>query len=324
MMTRRRKKLDEKYLVSPEEMISLFNKNLTQWDKKFPHRLWASQSYCARLGSLDGLLGEHWSPKSGNLSFYAKSGVAMEDEINRIFGRAGIFVATDFKLSDELMEDTLNVGGKIDCVFRIGDSDFGILEIKTIASVEPKTRINLSRSHINALLDGNDIVLNSSDDKIIKQLSRSYPKLSHKAQLETYAAITGVNTAFVTLFSRNVVDVWDQNSVNNPSIDFHPIDISDDNLSKRVGSLLYAQRCIDNGLVAEMPYQMSEGNCNFCEHKNYCWNNGQYDIPMIDHEQSVAWKKEAYQEAQEYVSNRPQRYEMFKEIVYEYESKKGN
>lgn len=336
-MARRKVKVPDNYLITPDVMSNMVVKNTPKWQKSWQQkRPYASQvGLCARLSTLSHLTPEHWVEKGPTLNFYADIGNAFEDRFNlNIFRRAGIFIQTGWKMPQVLFENKFDIGGKVDSLLWLDEekTDLVMLEVKTVANVERIPKVKLTAQEMDGFANGQEIILspnNENDSSRIKETAPMNPKASHIAQAEIYSAITGIDTTFVLLVSRGIVDVWDFNKENNISHKFFCVDISAENLAKRVASCIYACKCNEAGYVAQKPKAIKRSHCKsvFCSFEQTCWGDEKFgcDDELFTHIPAVLsneWKKEAYASALEYVDNRPERYAKTLELMHEYE--KGN
>lgn len=351
----RRKKLvlPDGYTITPEELTNIVHENTPQWQKAYKQkRPYASQTMCARMSSLNALQNEHWVERDPAMNFYATSGNSMEDAINKIFGRAGIFIKDNWKMPPELFEDKFDVGGKIDSMLWVNEgTNLCFLELKCISNVEAQNKIRIPQLQTDVLLQGGELVFaieNNEEHAFIRDsegditsilLGGQYedengemvhvegykviptvaqkPKVSYLGQAELYSAVTGINNGFICMVSRGVVDNWNFDSKNNISHAFFPIDISPDNLTKRVASVIYTIKCRDAGYVAQKPKGIKKSHCSgaFCPFIDECWGNENFGLQHVPTTQSNSWKVEAMEIAAKYIENRPQRYETVLELM---------
>lgn len=270
----------------------------------------ASSSLCPRQIALGIEAPERWYDKPKALEDYAALGNAIEENVLRKYRSAGQLYLDQWKIPEQLTKLGLNVGGIIDAFIEI-DGELVLLDIKTVGAVESAPYIQLHSHEVNDLVSGVDLVFPATDKRLKETIEKGV-KDSHIAQLQLYAAITGIDNVYIQLMSRKVQDTYTTDG--DPSVKFEMVPVSTSSLEKRVAIVHYAERCRELGYLPDKLAGIKKTMCSdaFCEFQAFCWKDEDCGTSLqpIPAEMSVAIKLESIEFAKEYIAKRPERKEL--------------
>lgn len=283
-------------------------------------RPWASQSFCPRQMTLQAYMQEGTVPVSQSLEAYARIGTALESWIIDTYSAANELIIKDYQLDKELFEGYFDIGGKIDLIVQ-NRGRWVLMDVKTAGVVDGNASIPLSIDETIALNQGNDIIIRAQDERPKIQKPKGTSK-AYIAQLQTYAAITGLDNAFLLFVSRKVQDTFNVSSTM-PSIQYVPVDTSIDALTKHITKIIYAIKMRDLGQMPSIPTDITKTNCSdaFCPFVKSCWQDEPFDMLVssvastLSPDEDKALKMTSFEIAKEYMANRPARLEKFKVLI---------
>lgn len=282
----------------------------------------ASSSLCPRQIALGIEAPERWYDKPKALEDYATLGNAIEENVLRKYRNAGQLYLEQWKIPEALTNLGLNVGGIIDAIIEI-DGELVLLDIKTVGSVESAPYIQLLQHEVNNLVTGVDLIF-SATDKRLKETVEKGVKDSHIAQLQLYAAITGIDNVYIQLMSRKVQDTY--TTAGDPSVKFEMVPVSISSLEKRVAIVHYAERCRELGFLPDKLAGIKKTMCSdaFCEFQAFCWKDEDFGTTLqpITPEMSTTLKLEAIEFAQSYISKREERKELTLKLLADEKTKR--
>ena len=301
---------------TPEQLKEHFISCLPTSEIKYTQkRPWASQAgFCERMVALNGLLPERELERNTNLNYYGAIGSAIEARVVQDYFYKGSLVIADYYLPKQLFGG-FDIGGKIDCILNINDK-LVLVDIKTVAYVEQLKKVALSAHDIHNLAKNGVLIIEKGDERI-KSLSAKRMYLSYYRQVQTYAAILGINNSYIQVFSRGVKDNWEWGGKNHPTTDFFPIPVDDESLIKSIAILYYGLICRDQGVIPDKNSELAKGDCNnaFCEFQELCWGESFHPFHDVTPAQTKEWKTLAYGMAQDYIADRPSRHKEFVSIL---------
>lgn len=301
---------------TPDELKLFFYECLPTTEvKETQKRPWASQAgFCERLVALNGLLPQREVDRSSALNFYGSIGKSVEIQAIKDYDNAGRLIVADYYLPNKLF-DGFNIGGKIDCIVEKDDKPI-LIDVKTVAQVEQTHRLKLTPADFASLQKSGTLVIGKNDERIKKTQGKAM-YASYYAQLQIYAAITGINNVYLQVFSRNVVDnfVWGKD--NPPTTTFYPVPVDDGILTKRIGIMMYGLLCRDNDVVPKKNRDLVRAHCNnaFCEFEELCWGEQYHPLVDIDDKLEKELKHQAFTRAKKYIAERGGRYQEFLKIL---------
>lgn len=200
--------------------------------KARPHLYGADAGLCARRN----VLLEHnvWmaSEKSPTTAAYMAIGVALEDMLAKGLRRNDRLVTTQFKLPKM---DEVYISGYVDLIIFDSEDKLAIVEVKTCG-------------------------------KLPEEASPV-----HLAQVQTYAAVTGIKRAWLTYISRNVRDEFGTKL----AMRTFAVDVSDATLLSRLQTAAMSRLA---GNIAKLPpvpaHFRKHTECHYCEFRDaFCWRS---------------------------------------------------
>lgn len=203
----------------------------------------------AGLCSRRNVLLEHntWIPtgKSPATHGYMAIGVGLEDMLAQALRRKERL----FVQSQRLVEmPEVKISGKIDLVVLDHKDEFALVEVKSCGKLPLE------------------------------------PKPEHLAQIQTYAAVSGVHRCWITYISRNVRSSFSEN------IDLRsfPVDCGADILTQRLLTALVSRTASDAASLPPVPASFRKHKeCHYCEFRDsFCWghrpgNGGAEAAPLL-------------------------------------------
>jgi hypothetical protein len=116
-----------------------------------------------------------------------------------------------------------------------------------------------------------DLILNIDDQLIlcdIKTYGKELRLEQYTAQLQFYAAVTGLENAAILAFSRNLVENGQF------AFKYIPIDVSNDAKINAITVAFYAQLCYDANVLPHKPKKFRKTvECKYCYFKQACWDD---------------------------------------------------
>lgn len=197
---------------------------------KRPYLYGSDAGLCARRN----VLLEHntWIPtgKSPATAAYMAIGVGLEDMLAAALKRRQRLLAQGQRLVD-LTE--VKISGKIDLIVFDHDDQLALVEVKTCGELPTE------------------------------------PKAVHLAQIQTYAAVSGIHRCWLTYISRNVRDSFTEKL----SLRSFPVDCSEDVLKGRLATALLSRTASDSHRLPPIPATFRKHNeCHYCEFRDqFCW-----------------------------------------------------
>lgn len=298
-----------------ENFFASLHSGKTQTYKK--ERPSASASLCQRQIALDMLLPPREIERQKSLDYYAEVGKAIETIALQNYRKSGALILSQWKMPQQLTGLGVNVGGIIDALISY-KGEIVLIDIKTIGFVDSTAHINLNPTEVQQLMQGNDILLLSEDERVKTTVEKKL-KEAHLAQLQLYAAITGLDNVYLQVMSRRINDVFNFEDTG-PTVRFEQVSLDDATLKKRIAVVLYAQMCYERKLIPDKLAGIKKSHCSdaFCTFVDYCWKNGPIDttgLTAIEKEEQLELKKLAFAMAETYISYRPQRREITMELI---------
>lgn len=159
---------------------------------------------------------------------YFSIGLAIEDSFLKSLRNQNVLLFSQFVTPDI----GLNIGGKIDGIYKLPDGKIRLLEIKSCGSLP----------------------------------QNAYPE--NVAQATLYSAIVGLPIDL--LYGSRLVKK-NQKS-NELAIKQIEVNTNHNNQYKAMYTAIFGKLCADNGLMPDIPDNLkSENDCGFCKFKNICW-----------------------------------------------------
>lgn len=300
--------------ISPAYLEANF-KNLHSGDENFSprERPSVSSSLCPRQIGLTLAADAHSTEKPKSLQYYAAIGNALEAVALRQYRDAGQLILSQWRIPKEITDLGMNLGGVIDAIVEI-DGNIILIDIKTVGTVEAAPFLMLNHEDMNHLSNGRSIEVESEDPRI-KETAIKGSKEGHLAQLQLYAAMTGLDDVYLQIMSRKVQDRF-STSDSSPTVKFEKVSTATAQLEKRVAVVLYGIRCKELGFLPDVLLNIKRSHCSdaFCNFQNFCWKGNEDNInpnlQPISVETSKELKMEAYEKAKDYVSLRAERLEI--------------
>lgn len=267
----------------------------------------ASASLCPRQIGLAMNVPERPIKVLAALSDYAAIGNTIESIVLAKYRKAKQLYLSQWKIPSELTSLGLDIGGIIDALLMI-NGELVLIDVKTVGSVDTQAYVPLQQDEVSQLMSGGSITLESSDDRI-KQTVEKGVKETHIAQLQLYAAVTGLDNVYVQLMSRRVQDTYTSDGA--PSVKFEQIPTHLAALESRVAIVQYALRCLQLGYLPDKLKGIKKTTCGdaFCTFQDYCWKGEIINTSLapIDEKVSMDLKRECLGFAQDYMSRKEER-----------------
>ena len=298
--------------INESELLAHFQRisptTQTQFHQKRPY---ISSALCPRQLMLNGTLPTRETEKTPALKYYGGIGNAVEKEILDVYESNGSLLISGWKLPSELFPEGVDLGAKLDAIIMYRDTPV-LVDIKTVGIVDAHSYAQLTPEDIQALQKGDNVVI-MPDDERIKFAASKKMKQVYEAQLQLYCAITGLDNGFIMSISRRVQDTFSAGG--HLSTTFTQIDLSEQNLIKRVAVLLYGIKSRDLGQIPSKLAGIKKTHCKdaFCDFVPYCFDGGPIDAnidfsaPFVTPEDEKKLKLECLEIAKGYVANRASR-----------------
>lgn len=284
----------------------------TNYKQKRPY---ISSSMCQRAIMLNGCLPEREVQVGKGLKYYGAIGNAIESQILETYKAAGQLLIDSWKLPRELFPEGIDLGAKLDALLLYKD-EIILVDIKTVGVVEAAAFVSLSPDELRELSGGNQICIVPEDERI-KQTALKKMKEVYNTQVQLYAAITGLDNAYIMTVSRRIQDTFSYDG--HVSVDYTQIPISEDVLIKRFATLVFGIMARDVKRIPGKLKNIKKGHCNdaFCSHIDFCWNekplDEQFDEMSAEEEREL--KVQALDIANEYISTRSERRELTLSLI---------
>jgi PD-(D/E)XK nuclease superfamily len=198
--------------------------------KARPHLYGSDAGLCARRN----VLLEHnvWmaGEKTATSAAYMAIGVGLEDMLAKALERNGRLVAKQLKLP--LMPE-VHVSGYADLVIFDSEDELALVEVKSCGKLPTE------------------------------------PRPTHLAQIQFYAAATGLHRAWLTYISRNVRSEYGANL----DMRSFPIDCSEKALRSRLATAAQSRLAADAAKLPPVPAHFRKHEeCHYCEFRDaFCW-----------------------------------------------------
>lgn len=267
----------------------------------------ASSSLCPRQIGLTMNVPERPIKVLPTLADYAAIGNTIESIVLAKYRKANQLYLSQWKIPQELTSLGLDVGGIIDAFLMI-NGQLLMIDVKTVGSVDTQAYVPLQRDEVTTLMSGGEVTITSTDDRI-KQTVEKGVKETHIAQLQLYAAVTGLDNVYIQLMSRRVQDTYTTDG--SPSVKFEQVPTTLGALENRVAVVQYALRCLQLGYLPDKLKGIKKTTCEdaFCTFQDYCWKGEIIDTSLapIDEKVSFDLKRECLGFAQDYMSRKEER-----------------
>lgn len=275
----------------------------------------ASSSLCPRQIGLTMNVPPRTIKVLPTLADYASIGNTIEDNALSKYRKSGQLHLSQWKIPEELTSLGLDVGGIIDA-FLMVNGELLLIDIKTVGSVDTQSYVPLQQDEVTTLMTGGEITISSTDERI-KQTVEKGVKDTHIAQLQLYAAVTGLDNVYIQLLSRRVQDTYTTDG--SPSVKFEQVPITLGALENRVAIVHYALRCLQLGFIPDKLKGIKKTTCGdaFCNFQDYCWKGEIIDTSLlaIDEKVSMDLKRESLGFAQDYMSRKEERKLLTLELI---------
>lgn len=198
---------------------------------KRPYLYGADAGLCARRN----VLLEHntWIPgfKSATSAAYMAIGVGLEDMLAGALKRNNRLLAQGQRL---VLMPEVKISGKIDLIVFDHDDELALVEVKTCGQLPTE------------------------------------PSPNYLAQIQTYAAVSGIHRCWLTYISRNVRDSFTEKL----SMRTFPVDTSEAVLKGRLQTALISRKAADAGKLPPVPATFRKHTeCHYCEFRDhFCWD----------------------------------------------------
>ena len=196
---------------------------------KRPYLYGSDAGLCARKNVL--LEHNEWFPdvKSSATAAYMAIGVGLEDMLAHALKRRGLLFAQGMRLVDM---PQLKISGKIDLIIIDHEEELALIEVKTCG----------------------DLPLE--------------PKVTHLAQIQIYAAVSGIHKCYLTYISRNVRSSF-QSTVDMRTF---VVDTSEEVLTDRLKTASLSRFASDLGKLPPVPAHFRKHTeCHYCPFMDICW-----------------------------------------------------
>lgn len=195
-----------------------------------PHLYGADAGLCARRNVL--LAHNTWlaTEVSASSNAYMSIGVALEDMLARGLNNKERLYAQNLWLQ-EIPE--LKIRGKIDLVILDHTDQLALIEVKTCGKLPDA------------------------------------PRPTHLAQIQTYAAVSGLHNAYLTYISRNVRDTFGPEL----ALRTFPVSCTEAELTSRLHTAVLSELCsAQHALPPKPAHFRKHTECHYCEFRDYsCW-----------------------------------------------------
>lgn len=284
----------------------------------FPQRRpYVSSSLCPRAIMLNGTMPKREVVVGKALNYYGAIGNAIETQILEVYAKSDNLVLEGWKLPPELFPDGVDLGGKIDAILNINDTLIHV-DIKTVGVLSKAAYINLSPQELYALQKNEEICIVPDDDRI-KQTVVKKMKQVYESQVQLYAAITGLDDAYIMMVSRRIQEDFTHDG--KITAEYVAIPITDDIMTKRIAVLMFGIVARNMRQVPDMLKDIKKGDCkdSFCDFYDFCWKDEPLgfgaSFPEMSAEDKSRLKKECFFKAQEYIADRPKRTAMIGQLI---------
>lgn len=276
-----------------------------------------SSSLCPRQIAFGLNVSPHYTEMPKALPYYASIGNAIEDEVLSRYRISGQLLLSQWKLPKELTDFGLDMGGIIDAILEV-DGEIIIIDVKSIGVVESEPYIPLGAGEVQNLIAGNDITIHSEDERIKSSVEKGSKEV-HLAQLQLYAAITGITSVYLQMMSRRVQDKFNVSDTT-PTVKFEAVPINTAILEKRVAVAFYGIECSRLGVIPDVLANIKKSHCSdaFCSFQDYCWKDShkiQTNLRPISIEESRDLKLDAFAKAKNYISHLDERKEVTLKLI---------
>lgn len=307
-----------------DELENLYRTSLPNKENKNKQvRPYASACMCQRQIMLN--MTEETRPVevSKSLNSYARLGIALEDKTLEDYRKQGSLYLSQWKLEKELFDGLpeLNIGGIVDA-FIIYNGSIYLYDLKSVGAIDASPTYALSSDDYNRVNNGNNLIITPEQ---VKAGTSLLVKPSYKSQMQIYAAVTGWDDVFLQFLSRRVQDKFDLKETA-PTTKVVRVSTAIDELERRIAVVLYGIACANLNLIPDKLVGIKESHCtaSFCSFVDYCWKGENKESLYSPHrrieeeftaESISSMKLEAMEKSREYISKRPERFKLSKDMI---------
>lgn len=224
--------------IAESDIDGWLTANLESIDRRVkarPHLYGSDAGFCARRNVLLATNDSLESSLNAAGMGYMVIGVAFENLLSEALQRANRLLAQNIYLVDM---PAIKIRGKIDLVVIDHQEELALIEVKTCGDLPTE------------------------------------PKPTHLAQIQTYAAVSGIRKAYLTYMSRKLIP---KKPI--PLRTFE-VDTSDEALENRLRIAFLSELALAKGRLPAVPSTFRKHTeCHYCEFRDhYCWG-GRGDSP---------------------------------------------